>query len=101
MIDIRAAEIPDEVDVVRKLFREYASSLSTDLCFQNFEPELAGLQGKYRRTDGRLLLAWSGAEAVGCVALRPLEWDVCEMKRRYVQPRMRRESSAAACRAYL
>lgn len=91
MIEIRDAEMPREVDEVRKLFREYADSLNTDLCFQNFEAELASLPGKYEPPKGRLLLAWSGAEAVGCIALRPLDVDACEMKRLYVQPRMRGE----------
>jgi ribosomal protein S18 acetylase RimI-like enzyme len=88
-IDIRAAEVPRELDIVRRLFREYAESLSTDLCFQNFEAELVGLPGKYDPPGGRLLLAWSGSDAVGCVALRAVKGSACEMKRLYVQPRAR------------
>ena len=91
MVEIRAADIPDEIDVVRSLFREYADGLSTDLCFQNFEAELAELPGKYRPPEGRLLLAWSGSNAVGCAALRPLVAGDCEMKRLYVQPGVRGE----------
>jgi GNAT superfamily N-acetyltransferase len=86
---IREALIPDEVGIVRTLFREYAASLTTDLCFQNFEAELAGLPGKYAPPQGRLLLAWSGSEPVGCIAMRSLEGGACEMKRLWVQPRMR------------
>jgi GNAT superfamily N-acetyltransferase len=91
MIRIRAAEVPRDLDVVRGLFREYAGTLTTDLCFQNFEAELAGLPGKYEPPRGRLLLAWNGADAVGCIAMRPLDADACEMKRLYVQPRVRGE----------
>lgn len=90
-IEIRAAETRNELDIARDLFREYAASLSTDLCFQSFEAELASLPGKYKPPEGRLLLAWSGGEAVGCVGLRPLDENGCEMKRLYVQPRARGE----------
>jgi ribosomal protein S18 acetylase RimI-like enzyme len=91
MIDIRPAELPRDLNEVRSLFREYAESLSINLEFQNFEAEVAALPGKYKPPKGRLLLAWNGSNAVGCVALRPLEGDACEMKRLYVRPEARGE----------
>ncbi len=74
---------------MRALFRDYAAGLGVDLSFQGFEEELAALPGRYAPPAGRLLLAWTDDEAVGCVALRPLAERNCEMKRLYVRPTAR------------
>lgn len=86
MIRIRSAVFSDEASVARTLFHEYAAGLGLDLTFQNFEAELAALPGEYAPPRGRLLLAWRGEDALGCVALRPLDETTCEMKRLYVWP---------------
>ena len=91
MIEIRPAELPRDLDEVRSLFREYAESLGIDLEFQGFEAELATLPGKYEPPAGRILLAWRDAEAIGCIALRPIDDNACEMKRLYVRPQARGE----------
>jgi len=89
MLTIAEARSAEQVGQARRLFQEYAASLDTDLCFQGFEAELAGLPGEYSPPRGELLLAlWNGQPA-GCVALRPLDELVCEMKRLYVQPDVR------------
>jgi len=73
----------------RDLFREYAAESKLDLCFQNFEAELAGLPGAYAPPEGRLLLALDDGALAGCVALRKFEGDICEMKRLFVRPGFR------------
>jgi GNAT superfamily N-acetyltransferase len=80
--------VADYVPVVSTLFEEYAAGLGVDLAFQDFERELAELPGEYAPPGGRLLLALD-REPAGCVALRPFEAGVCEMKRLYVRPAYR------------
>ena len=93
-VDLLSAETPAQVEAVRGLFREYAASLAIDLCFQNFETELATLPGDYAPPGGALLLALVDGVPAGCVAMRPLpesdHVNACEMKRLYVKPAFRR-----------
>ncbi|GAB4406273.1 MAG: GNAT family N-acetyltransferase [Rhodoferax sp.] len=85
---------PATLEAARALFREYAQSLPVDLCFQNFEHELANLPGEYAEPDGVLLLAHADGRWAGCCALRRLDNAdypyAAEMKRLYVRPAFRR-----------
>ena len=87
--EIRDAASPSDIDDVRGLFREYQQWLQIDLCFQNFEKELAELPGDYDQPQGGLLLAFYDSELAGCVALRKLDAETCEMKRLFVRDAFR------------
>jgi ribosomal protein S18 acetylase RimI-like enzyme len=70
---IRVAE---DAERVRAFFREYADELGVDLSFQDFERELVDPFAVYEL----VLVA-----ADGCVALRQIDGETCEMKRLYVR----------------
>jgi putative acetyltransferase len=87
IMNITQAKTLHEIDEARRLFREYEAYLNVDLCFQQFESELANLPGKYALPSGTLLLAKDRQKVIGCGALRRLgaiQDRTCEMKRLYV-----------------
>ena len=81
---------------VRALFEAYTAMLVTHdpafqiyLDIQHYADELRAPAAKYAPPDGRLYLARGDGRAAGCIALRRLDGERCEMKRLYVQPQYR------------
>ena len=94
VVQVRAATTAD-LDDVRRLFRGFVrwhharQGEDLPLVLRYFdeaawEAELAGLPGAYAPPGGALLVADLDGSVVGCVALRALDAERCEMKRMYV-----------------
>jgi putative acetyltransferase len=83
-----------EFDELRSLLREYMQTLPSEMCFEDFDFEIANLPGDYAEPRGALVLGKIDQEPAGCCVLRPLDTvdypNACEMKRLYVRPQARR-----------
>ncbi|MBA3870613.1 MAG: GNAT family N-acetyltransferase [Chloroflexota bacterium] len=98
MLSISEATTNEQLDAVRTLIRTFVAwhrqRHNEDLALidqyfdaKDFEAELAGLPGKYAPAKrGWLLLATYDGQAAGCVALREIDTQRCEMKRMFVYP---------------
>jgi ribosomal protein S18 acetylase RimI-like enzyme len=99
-MNIRLAISEEDWDQIKSLFREYFDWIhhdqGIDLSFQGIEDELKSLPGAFSPPDGCMLLAEIDGHTAGCVALRPLSTQVCEMKRMYVKPEYRGRSIGRA-----
>ena len=90
---IPAYDFPKEI---RILFSEYTemlvagdSSFQKYLDIQHYDEELAHLDVKYGMPNGRLYIAFYDEELAGCIGLRKIDEQNCEMKRLYVRPAFR------------
>ncbi len=90
---IPAYDHPEEVGI---LFSEYTNMLIAGdrsfqeyLDIQHYDEELKHLESKYGIPFGRLYLAYCNEELAGCIGLRKIDVQNCEMKRLYVRPQFR------------
>jgi ribosomal protein S18 acetylase RimI-like enzyme len=80
---------PAEVEEVRRLVLTYASAHARTPGVEYMHADAAALPGAYTPPRGGLWLARAGEVGVGCVALRPLDDTMAEVKRMYVDPASR------------
>lgn len=85
MIRVSEATSLAAIEIVRGLLEEYGALPEVNIA----RHEIAGLPGEYAAPTGALLVALDGKAAAGCVALRKLDQQTCEMKRLYVRPEYR------------
>lgn len=86
----------DNSKKIAELFLEYTEmvvfndqSFEKYLQVQNFDYELKHLSSKYGLPEGRLYIAIFENEVAGCIALKKIDNEKCEMKRLYVKPKFR------------
>lgn len=83
---IAPAVTEEELAAARRLIEEYGRTLDVAEAVPLVARDLAEFPSPYTPPRGALLLAYLDDHPVGCVAMRPWDGDVCEMKRLYVQP---------------
>jgi GNAT superfamily N-acetyltransferase len=95
MVQILFATSQEQIDQVRNLIQEFVywhrrrhlediEVIDEYFDAKAFEEELTSLPGKYSPPEGRLLLALYDGQPAGCVALRKIDVQTCEMKRMFV-----------------
>jgi putative acetyltransferase len=88
-LEFFSPESAKDYEQVKEIFKEYQVYLNIDLCFQRFDNELATLNEIYKPPKGAIILAKLNDQIAGCIALKPIEDNNCEMKRLYVKPMYR------------
>ena len=96
MMDIKLVLAYEYKEEIKELFNEYTdmlikgdSSFQEYLTIQNYDEELNHLENKYGLPNGRLYLAYYDNELAGCIGLKKIDDENCEMKRLYVRPKFR------------
>ncbi|MDK4807818.1 MAG: GNAT family N-acetyltransferase [Novosphingobium aromaticivorans] len=90
MTIIRHAIFPSDTASVLDIWREFIANSPVNLDYQGNDAEFASLPGKYAAPKGCVLLGVQMEGKIdGCVALREVNADICEMKRLYVRPHAR------------
>ncbi len=95
-MDIKIIPAYGEREEISILFSEYTNMLIANdesfkkyLDIQNYDEEISHLESKYGMPDGRLYLVYCDRELAGCIGLRKIDNQSCEMKRLYVRPEFR------------
>lgn len=95
-MEVKIISACDRQKEIGALFSEYTQMLIEGdgsfrdyLALQHYDAEFAHLEEKYGPPDGRLYLALCDGKTAGCVGLRKLDRENCEMKRLYVRPGFR------------
>lgn len=86
---VRAVAGAVDVEEVRQLVLAHAAARATTPGIEHMRADAASLPGRYVPPRGGLWLAHANDVSIGCVALRPLDDGIAEVKRMYVDPTWR------------
>ncbi len=94
MLEIREGlDCKDDIVALISEYTDMLLSLNPEfrvyLDIQHYDDEIADLSLKYGRPEGRLYAAYIDGKAVGCIGLRKLDDERCELKRLYVRKEAR------------
>lgn len=96
LMNMKIISAYDLTQEIRELFTEYTELLiEGDAAFkgylekQNYNDELNDLEIKYGLPYGRLYVAYCDETLAGCIGLKKINEQHCEMKRLYVRPQFR------------
>ena len=89
MMTIRHAKFPEDLAAVLSIWREFIANSPVNLDYQGNDAEFVNLPGRYAAPKGCILLSDRDGDIEGCIALREVDADICEMKRLYVKPHAR------------
>lgn len=104
MAEVREADIPGDLEAVRRLWLDYLTwgndEMEARYAFrlpveEAVEQDIGSI-AKFQPPDGRLLLAFENSAAIGTASMRRIGSDTAEIKRMYVDPSRRLAGSGRA-----
>lgn len=87
--EIKKAQTAQDYHRAKELVLAYAAWLNIDLSYQQFDEELAHFEQSYGPPLGGILLLKVEDKTIGCVGIRPLEGNIAELKRMFIQAEYR------------
>lgn len=85
-----------DISAVKCLLKEYAKEAGFELDLSGADRDFVDLQREYLSPDGCLLMCRAADTPAGCVGIRRLDKQTCELRRLFVRPSMRRHGIGRA-----
>ena len=77
----------NDYEKAKILFAEYSKLKGAEQCFVSFEKELADLDEIY--PNGQILFGVVNEQVIGCIAVKEIDENRCELKRLFIKPEYR------------